>query len=196
MNTQELMEQAVMEALGEASVCWSDYTKAGVFDSDAVVRIGERLLTQLAKIRMSNRSGWHQARITKWSDETFGQPRSNLSIAVRANEEMAELLSCLSRDDNDQHAREEVADVVITLCRLVCRLGGSIVRDVDSKMEKNVLRKWTLRGDGCGDHVKGTHHVEVSKRPCTLCMGTGTTSVPFEPTTIETCPKCRGVGRV
>lgn len=148
-----------MEALGEASVCWSDYTRAGVFDSAAAVRIGERLATQLSTIRAKHRIRWDQQRITKWSDDTFGPVRSNLSIAVRANEEMAELLSCLSRNDNDQHAREEVADVIIILCRLVCRLGGNMVRDVDSKMEKNVLRKWVLRGDGCGDHVKGTHHI-------------------------------------
>lgn len=156
---QDELQKAIFEALGKASVCWSDYAKAGVFDSDSAVQIGERLLAQLSKIRASYRSTWDQARITKWSDDTFGTVRSNLSIAVRANEEMAELLSCLSRDDNDQHAREEVADVIITLCRLVCRLGGNMVRDVDAKMEKNVLRKWTLRGDGCGDHVKGTHHI-------------------------------------
>jgi NTP pyrophosphatase (non-canonical NTP hydrolase) len=139
---------------------------------------------------------WDQHAIHEWQNATFGEPRSNLGIAVRANEEMAELLRCLARDDNDSAARAEVADVVIVLCRLAERLGGTIVRDVDDKMEVNVRRIWTRRGDGHGQHVRDKPDgIFDSKRepvpPCAKCGGKGYTSLPFEPTTIERCA-CRG----
>lgn len=160
------------------------------------------VLKALEKVRRNRRSvKWDQAAVTEWQNATFGEPKSNLGIAIRANEEMAELLRCLARDDNDQHARTEVADVVIVLCRLVTRLGGSMVRDVDAKMEVNVARKWVKRGDGHGQHVKiepmintrGEALAKLSFAPdgspvlCAKCGGTGVTSLPFEPTTVARC---------
>ena len=96
---------------------------------------------------------WTQERISRWTLETFGEPRSNLAIAVRANEEMAELLRALSLDDWSPYAREEVADVVITLCRLVTRLEGDMARDINEKMERNLLRRWSIDSNGLGDHI-------------------------------------------
>lgn len=97
---------------------------------------------------------WSQRDISKWQNETFGEPKSNLGIAIRANEEMAELLRCLAADDTDPAARLEVADVVIVLCRLVERLGGTMAGDVDAKMDINAKRTWKRRGDGHGQHVR------------------------------------------
>ncbi len=37
----------IMEALGEASMCWSEIP-TGVFQSDRAIEVGERLLTRLA----------------------------------------------------------------------------------------------------------------------------------------------------
>ncbi len=95
-----------------------------------------------------------QRSISDWAVETFGDAPSNLSIAVRANEEMAEMLACLMRDDNDQHAAEEAADVIITLCRMFERLGIDIVAEVDRKMRVNRARQWEIvPGGGHGYHL-------------------------------------------
>jgi hypothetical protein len=61
----------------------------------------------------------NQTAIAKWAAQTFGTPPSNISIAARANEEMAELLRGLSKNDNDPAAALEVADIVIVLARLM-----------------------------------------------------------------------------
>lgn len=134
-------------------MCWESPEEAGGFLSIRALEVGDRLLERIEQIRPAGKAKWSQSRITRWQNETFGDPRSNLGIAVRANVEMGELLRCLAKDDGDQHAREEVADVIITLCRLVTRLGGNIVRDVDAKMEVNVSRTWSLGPDGHGDHI-------------------------------------------
>lgn len=93
-----------------------------------------------------------QEDINQWCEETFGPVATNLSIAVRANEEMAELLTCLNRNDNDQKAIEEAADVVICLYRLVARMRGNLDEAVVSKMEKNKGRTWMIDGNGHGQH--------------------------------------------
>lgn len=64
-----------------------------------------------------------QETVSLWAEETFGPAGSNLRVAARANEEMAELLRCLSADAGHAKAAEEAADVVIVLCRVATRLG-------------------------------------------------------------------------
>lgn len=63
-----------------------------------------------------------QESISIWAEETFGPDGSNARIAARANLEMAELIGALTLDDNNPKAAEEVADVMIVLCRLARRL--------------------------------------------------------------------------
>lgn len=158
---------------------------------------------EVERARRSRRSiAWDQRAVTEWQNRTFGEPRSNLGIAVRANEEMSELLRCLALDDNDPAARLEIADVVIVLCRLSERLGGTMVRDVDEKMAINANRTWKRRGDGHGHHMRepvANPRTEASTKEgllktggpsCTRCGGTGVTSIPFEPTTMAPC-ECR-----
>lgn len=149
-------EKAVFDAVQSATVdaiIESKRRERGA--TEIALAAATRVSTEIGALRRSRRSvKWDQRAIHDWSDKTFGEPRSNLGIAIRANEEMAELLRCLATDDNDQAARAEVADVVIVLCRLAERLGGTIVRDVDDKMEVNAKRTWRRRGDGHGHHVR------------------------------------------
>lgn len=116
-----------------------------------------RTQAECTRLLMENRelkAGWTQQRITDWANSTFGKSVSNLRVATRANEEMAELLSELSVDDSSEKAVEECADVYIVLCRVVENLGFDFQRAVDRKMDINSARRWNLDGSGHGYHVK------------------------------------------
>jgi len=92
--------------------------------------------------------------ITDWAKEIFGEVNSNLSIAVRANEELAELMGELSKDDKSPKAAAEIADVFIILYRLCIRLDIDIFAEIDKKMAINRSRTWAKDGNGHGRHVK------------------------------------------
>lgn len=96
--------------------------------------------------------GEDQSSISKWAEETFGPVSTNLSVAVRMNDEVAELLSKLNQDDNHPGAGEECADVLIVLFRLADKLGLDLLYEVDLKMEVNRDREWVLDGTGHGKH--------------------------------------------
>ncbi|CAN7395265.1 MazG-like family protein [Neorhizobium sp. LjRoot104] len=96
-----------------------------------------------------------QTTINEWISETFGEAGSNISVAARANQEMAELIMKLAVDDNDREAIEEVADVVIVLYRLVHRFDADMAAQIDRKMTINRARKWNV-ANGHGYHVKAT----------------------------------------
>lgn len=95
-----------------------------------------------------------QESITQWANETFGPPASNMRVAARANEEMAELLRVLSVDDHHAKAAEEIADVVIVLSRLASSLSVDIQEEIDKKMAINRQREWKLDKTGHGYHVR------------------------------------------
>lgn len=96
-----------------------------------------------------------QETITDWAASVFGPAQSNLRIAIRANEEMAELLRCLSVNDHHPMAPEELADVVIILYRLADCLGVNLHSVVDAKMSVNrTQRTWERDGSGHGYHVR------------------------------------------
>jgi NTP pyrophosphatase (non-canonical NTP hydrolase) len=94
-----------------------------------------------------------QETITKWADETFGASASNLRAAIRANQEMSELISSLASNPSSSKAQEEMADVLICLYRLASGLGVDIHVEVDRKMGVNRAREWVSDGTGCGQHV-------------------------------------------
>jgi hypothetical protein len=96
----------------------------------------------------------NQQSISIWASETFGAAGSNIRVAARANEEMAELIRALSVDDNHPKAAEEIADIVIVLYRVAERLGIDLLSEIDRKMAINRLRKWNLDGTGHGYHVR------------------------------------------
>ena len=102
---------------------------------------------------------WTPTRISDWADRTFGRSDTNIRIAVRANEEMSELLRALSTDDHHPKAAEEAADVFIVLYRLVRNLNADIFEEIDKKMAKNELRTWQLDDTGHGYHVRKKEEV-------------------------------------
>lgn len=96
----------------------------------------------------------NQETISQWAEETFGPASSNARVTARANEEMAELLSRVTEDDNHPRAPSEMADVAILLFRLATRMGVDLLDEVDRKMAVNRRRKWKLDGSGHGQHVE------------------------------------------
>lgn len=95
-----------------------------------------------------------QGTISAWAAETFGPVASNIRVAVRANEEMSELLRALAADDASPKAAEEIADVFIVLYRLADRLGVDLHEEINRKMEVNRSREWRLDNTGHGYHVR------------------------------------------
>lgn len=96
-----------------------------------------------------------QASINDWIVNTFGKTGSNISVAGRANQEMAELIQCLAVNDSDSDAIVEAADIVIILYRLAERFGADLHNEIDKKMAINRNRKWNV-ANGHGYHVKET----------------------------------------
>lgn len=95
-----------------------------------------------------------QASISRWAFDTFGPASSNVRVATRANEEMAELLRALAADDKHPKAAEEIADVVIVLYRLATRLEVDLHEVIDRKMATNRNREWNRDNSGHGYHVR------------------------------------------
>lgn len=95
-----------------------------------------------------------QRTISDWALKTFGNTGTNLRVAIRANEEMAELLRELSVDDNSPKAVTEIADILIVLYRLADRMGYDLHDVIDAKMQVNRKREWKLDKTGCGKHVR------------------------------------------
>lgn len=80
--------------------------------------------------------------------------RPNLSRAIRAAEELAELIRLLMVDDADPKAPREVADIDIVLRGIDAAHGVERADEVDSKMAINRKRRWSVTGDGHGQHVE------------------------------------------
>ena len=72
-----------------------------------------------------------QQSISEWAETTFGPSGSNVRIAARANEEMAELLRALTVHDDHPKAAAECADVIIVLYRLATRLNVTMAGTAD-----------------------------------------------------------------
>ena len=81
-------------------------------------------------------------------------PRHKLSRAIRAAEELAELIELLVENDDDPKACSEVADIAIVLAGIPAVHGHKQSDDIDAKMAINRARKWAMTGDGHGQHVK------------------------------------------
>lgn len=91
--------------------------------------------------------------IAQWIDDTFGESTRERS-SVRANEEMAELLTAVHDGSPAAKVIDECADVVICLVRVCAQHGGDLFTAIEHKMEVNRSREWSLDGTGCGYHVK------------------------------------------
>ena len=96
-----------------------------------------------------------QETVTAWAIATFGNGGSDLRCATRANEEMAELLSCLSRAEPDMDAvRLELADVCIVLWRLGTRLGIAL-DTLDSGASPSRDERTALHRAACANEYLG-----------------------------------------
>lgn len=118
-----------------------------------------------------------QETITAWSRENFGS-QSPLTIALRMNVEVAELLNALGSyeraaaeptsgaDDREvlsdarlelrEKAADEVADVGVMLLQVAEVLGVDLMERIERKMVKNRARQWARGADGTFQHVAGT----------------------------------------
>jgi hypothetical protein len=89
--------------------------------------------------------------IPAWADETFGPCGLQRSLE-RAKEEWAELI------EPGADIIMEAADVVICLLRL-----PGIALAIDRKMAINRKRKWAVKGDGTGYHIKKPVELEIGE---------------------------------
>lgn len=94
-----------------------------------------------------------QYTINEWANSTFGNAKSALSITIRANEEMAELLSELKTENYDKDkVAEECVDVIIIMMRLFSLLGKDYLEEINKKMKINRKRQWNVNSSGHGYH--------------------------------------------
>lgn len=104
-----------------------------------------------------------QASITHWQRKTFGESTAQAAFQ-RMREEYWELRDALHLrgewadvdlgEKRLAKAREECADVLITLYRVAELLGVDLHEAVDAKMKINRERRWVVDGSGNGQHVK------------------------------------------
>ena len=96
---------------------------------------------------------WDQRKILDWSTETFGE-KSALSIAVRGNKEMSELLSALENGVvSEKEIAMECADMTVFMMQIAEKMGYDLLFLVDTKMDINEERQWEKKADGSFQHV-------------------------------------------
>lgn len=76
-----------------------------------------------------------QSSVTLWAEETFGEA-DVVRILGRANEEMAELIRCLTSNPRHPQAPEEAADTLITLYRPATILGFDLLAEATTHRER------------------------------------------------------------
>ena len=91
--------------------------------------------------------------VAAWARETFGRPKSNLQLILRARREMEELVDRVTIDSDDAGIPEEIADVVIVLMPVLANFMTDLQSEINAKMAINRKRKWNTRGDGVGQHI-------------------------------------------
>ena len=92
--------------------------------------------------------------INNWALQTFGPDGSDMVVAARANEEMAELIRAIASGKSKEDIAEEAADVIIVLCRIFNRCDTTMWSAIDRKMSINRKRKWKKLDDGTGYHIR------------------------------------------
>lgn len=96
---------------------------------------------------------WSES-ITDWQLATFGEATPERAFD-RFLEEFDEMAGASAVDTSNEKLAEEAADVVITLAAWVkARTGLDLAIAVEQKMLVNRERKWDVRGDGTGYHVR------------------------------------------
>ena len=90
--------------------------------------------------------------IAKWGTEAFGDAASLKAYAIRAQEELAELIEAIETRESDKNIALEAADVTILLHRITGTLGLELYSAIDEKMDINRKRQWVPDGNGVGQH--------------------------------------------
>jgi len=90
--------------------------------------------------------------ISVWGTKTFGDADSILAYALRAQEELTELIDAIQKRESKEDIIFEAADVTILLHRLTATLGVELSKAVDQKMKINRNRVWAKSGNGVGQH--------------------------------------------
>lgn len=90
--------------------------------------------------------------IAQWGADTFGEADNVKVFALRAKEELSELIDAIEQDEPRKDIALEAADVTILLHRLTSILGYELSELVDEKMAINRKREWTPSGNGVGQH--------------------------------------------
>jgi NTP pyrophosphatase (non-canonical NTP hydrolase) len=112
--------------------------------------------------------------IYRWARDQFGDAVTPLSIAIRMNKEMSELLSALQYGQMEG-AREECADLLVMLSQIHfilssgCR-DGTLVDDMNTKMEINKRRAWKISSDGSHQHIE-ENDPDHPNYTCPICDG-------------------------
>lgn len=93
--------------------------------------------------------------ICDWGDSVFGKADTLKAYAIRAQEELRELIEAIDASETEEEIVGEAADVTILLHRLVGTIGLDLYSAVDNKMTINRQRQWGKDGNGTGRHIKG-----------------------------------------
>jgi len=91
--------------------------------------------------------------IRDWAISVFGKQAHPKSIAIRALEELIELLKAID-NESTQRIHEEIADVEICMAYLAAVVGCNIQNEIENKMAINRQREWVCDGNGNGYHKK------------------------------------------
>tara|TARA_R110000851_G_scaffold16046_3_gene52554 strand:+ start:4645 stop:4947 length:303 start_codon:yes stop_codon:yes gene_type:complete len=96
-----------------------------------------------------------QQEVLYWAEGQFGKS-PELSIAIRGNKEMAELVSTISNGMGKKEIGEECADVAFFLLQICEKNGFDLMTEVSKKLVINRDRSWEIASDGSHQHVEGT----------------------------------------
>lgn len=90
--------------------------------------------------------------IAAWGTQVFGNAASVKAYAIRAQEELAELIEAIEDGEPNKNIALEAADVTILLHRITGTLGLELYTAIDEKMAINRKRDWVPDGNGVGQH--------------------------------------------
>ena len=96
-----------------------------------------------------------QKTVNDWAIKTFGRIKNPQTAIDRMLKEVRELEK-LSRynDAAYEEMADKCADIYIVMCQVMATIGFDMNACVDHKMGINRHRKWELKGDGTGQHIK------------------------------------------
>jgi len=94
------LKSLVFIALGEASMCWSEIDKAGIFESSRCVEIGDRLVAEINSVLKP------QTSVEGGAVDNNTQQRKPKTVSL-----------CVGCKSNDCRMRSEVGGVV-TVCAM------------------------------------------------------------------------------